>query len=106
MDKELENLAKTDPRGRPLTGPSWGDVRRSITWSTPVLPTGASPSSYIEDCPCEECRRRRSITPGEMVSQLEAQGLRIKKLEELVKMLTRALGVNEEFLSEAYKGTV
>lgn len=118
------------------TGPNWRDIARFTTWPNPVLPQALSATgdsseagapryttgASISDCPCEWCRRYRgqNITPDKMYEQLESvtireyaqdtyiqsQGLRIRKLEELVKMLTKAIGVNEEFLSEAYKGTV
>lgn len=78
------------------------------------------PSHAFANCSCESCveMRRQAVSPDTLYNQLvesyravsmlqsrsEIQEFRIVKLEELVKCLVKALGVNEEFLTSTYKG--
>ena len=95
---ELDKLTQVDTFGRP----AW-------SWQQQQHP--------FRDCTCGSCQRLRREHPEYMLDEIQksvrdltahtkAQDVRIAKLEGLVKMLTEALGVNEAFLSDTFKGVV
>ncbi len=111
-----------DQKPDPYAPIAWNNSNpslRALSWDELIDGANRATTEWQphQDCPCGTCQQIRKQNPQYILDQLERsnfvlrdmvrlQDLRIVKLEKLIAMLTKAVGVSEEFLVETYKGVV